>query len=183
MHICANWVISVWYMCNFWFLILFFISCFSCTICALLCALCVSKENLDNSNASVVFCGGISAGRYIGDAEKLVLQHVQCVSYADEFWRCGVWVHFLIIQTPALSSVGGSRRVATVQRTMRIQTANLGVTKLHRANIYAVGQTFVHETLPRQLGLFCPNHLNSSMAPIPNDWSAPITDHTWLSKH
>ena len=34
---------------------------------------------------------------------------------------------------------------------MRIQTANLGVTKLHRANIYAVGQTFVHETLPRQL--------------------------------
>ena len=29
---------------------------------------------------------------------------------------------------------------------MRIQTANLGVTKLHRANIYAVGQTLVHET-------------------------------------
>ena len=31
-------------------------------------------------------------------------------------------------------------------RTMRIQTANLGGTKLHRANIYAVGQTFFHET-------------------------------------
>ena len=35
---------------------------------------------------------------------------------------------------------------------MRIQTANrLGVTKLHRANIYVAGQTFVRETLPRQL--------------------------------
>ena len=36
-------------------------------------------------------------------------------------------------------------------RTMRIQTAILDVTKLHRANIYAVGQTFFHETLLRQL--------------------------------
>ena len=34
---------------------------------------------------------------------------------------------------------------------MLIQTANLGVTKLLRANIYVVGQTFLHETLPRQL--------------------------------
>ena len=34
---------------------------------------------------------------------------------------------------------------------MRIQTANLGVTKLQRANIYVVGQTLIHETLPRQL--------------------------------
>ena len=51
-------------MCNVWFLILFFISCFSCTICVLLCALCVDKDCQIHSNASVVFCGGISAGRY-----------------------------------------------------------------------------------------------------------------------
>ena len=38
-------------------------------------------------------------------------------------------------------------------RTMRIQTAILGVTKLHRANIYAVGQTFVHETLYSSTGI------------------------------
>ena len=31
---------------------------------------------------------------------------------------------------------------------------------------FVVGQTLFHETLPRQLGIFCPNHLNSSMAPI-----------------
>ena len=52
------WLIAVWYMCNVLFLTLFFISRFSCTICVLLCALCVSKENHNNSNASVVFCEG-----------------------------------------------------------------------------------------------------------------------------
>ena len=38
------------------FLYCFFIYCFRCTICVLLCALCVGKENHINSNASVVFC-------------------------------------------------------------------------------------------------------------------------------
>ena len=59
-------------MCNVWFLILFFISCFSCTICALLCALCVSKENLDNSNASVVFCGGSRRVAIITNCDTIV---------------------------------------------------------------------------------------------------------------
>ena len=58
------WVIAVWYMFNVWFFMLFFISRFSCTICVLLCALCVGKGNHIHSNVSVVFCGWISAGRY-----------------------------------------------------------------------------------------------------------------------
>ena len=51
-------------MCNVSFLLLCFISCFSCIICVLLCPLCVGKDYQIHSNASVVFCGGISAGRY-----------------------------------------------------------------------------------------------------------------------
>ena len=61
-------------MCNVWFLILFFISCFSCTICVLLCALCVDKDCQIHSNASVVFCGGISAGRYTEDRFAILVR-------------------------------------------------------------------------------------------------------------
>ena len=48
------------------FLYCFFIYCFRCTICVLLCALCVGKENHINSNASVVFCVCVCAGGGIG---------------------------------------------------------------------------------------------------------------------
>ena len=50
-------VIAVWYMFNVWYLVLFFISCFSCAVCVLLYAQCICKENHNNSNASVVFSG------------------------------------------------------------------------------------------------------------------------------
>ena len=102
------WVISVWYMCNVWILILLFIYCFRCTICVLLCALCVGKENHINSNASVVFCvcvcgwvgggggggggGGVSVVRYTTpihwrhDGEKIANEANHLKSIPRPLW-------------------------------------------------------------------------------------------------
>ena len=95
------WVISVWYMCNVWFLILFFISCFSCTICVLLCALCVGKDYQIHSNVSVVFCGGISASRYtsVTGMKSHFMNHVSFVIINltniafNYFWLQKIWAN------------------------------------------------------------------------------------------